>query len=333
MTREKDKETGARSIGLATEHRLPAAFKAKTDDDAGTVEIKRENAKPLNVAKNSFASVANLLAVFAPDGKPTLEPGHTIKIIDEFTQRSVTITANTFVDAAAAFQTFLVEKGKYLPEPTAPAAADDAGGHDTAGNAAQEATEAAQGEETASIAAAKPSAARKTSAAASGKAKATGTSDGKKSGKAAPKSAAAKAPSRSGAKAKGAASTPAEAAEAPSKTASAVQQAKPPAWAKSLPTEHVDESGAFRIEARTLALPKPKAKTVDGVADASAANSAFGYEVLKGSEPGGAHAGWIIVEDPKSWIVTGFGDVPPSKHANLNAASIRIRVTNMPRIS
>ncbi|NTF17566.1 hypothetical protein G6L37_04085 [Agrobacterium rubi] len=335
MTKAKDKNVGAKGIGLVTEHRLPEAFKARTDDSAGTVEIKRENGRSLDVAINSFASVANILSIFSPDGEPSLKPEHTIRIVDDFTGREITVTANTLVDVAAAFRVFLVEKGKYLPTASpAPAPSVEA---PAAVQALEPAQPAADEEPTpADVPAvvdepAKPAAAKP-------KSKAKGATVAKSAPAKGKKAASVKKTEAKEVKVE----PPAEnAAVEPKKPEPKKKPAKPAAaaapvsseWIKDLPQEHVDDSGLFRLEARTLALPKERAKTVDGIADGSTQFPQFGYEVLMGDKPGGDHAGWIIVEDPKSWIVTGFGDVTPSKHANLSAASIRIRITNLPRIT
>ncbi len=310
MKKVSEKERASHGIGLATEHRLPEAFKASTDDDAGTVEIKKEGARPLNIAINSFGAVSNLLAIFSPDGETSLEPGHTIKIVDEFSNRVATITANTFVDVAAALNTFVVEKGKYLP--AAPEAEEPA-------PAPQEIIPPAK---TAATAPSKPKVKK---AAAEKTTQAKAPAPAKKA--AAEKQAPAKQTQPEVVAEKPAAKQPAK-----SKVAKPAAPTAPAGWTKSLPVEHVDTDGGFRLEARTLALTKEKAKTTSGVSDGSAEHEAFGYEVSEGTEPGGRHLGYIIVEDPKSWIVTGFGDIPFSKHANLNAAAIRIRVTNLPRM-
>ncbi|MNU43644.1 hypothetical protein D3C71_324340 [compost metagenome] len=333
MKKASDKERASHGIGLASEHRLPEAFKARTDDDAGTVEIRKEGARPLNIAINSFGSVSNLLAIFSPDGETSLEPGHTIKIVDEFNNRSATITANTFVDIAAALNTFVVERGKYLPStPDAEASAP----------APQEVVPSAKAEaiptEAVEVAAA-PAKTRKAAAAKSVKAKAPETAAAATPAPAKRAAAAKKATARQAKPELAAEDTPA-AVEKPAVTkqpskarpAKAAAPAAPAGWTNSLPVEHVDADGGFRLDARTLALTKEKAKTTSGVSDGSAEHEAFGYEVSEGTAPGGRHLGYIIVEDPKSWIVTGFGDIPFSKHANLNAAAIRIRVTNLPRM-
>lgn len=342
MKKASEKERVGHGIGLATEHRLPEAFKARTDDDAGIVEIKKEGTRPLNIAINSFGAVSNLLAIFSPDGETSLEPGHTIKIVDEFNNRSATITANTFVDIAAALNTFVVERGKYLPsaheaEASAPApqevvlsAKAEAAPADTveaaaapvkakAKKAAAAKTVKAKDPETAAAPAPAPEPVKKAAAAKKAPAK-----------QAKPEAASTETPA---AAEKPAAKAPAATKEpSKAKTAKAAAPAAPSGWTKSLPVEHVDADGGFRLDARTLALTKEKAKTASGVSDGSAEHEAFGYEVSEGTAPGGRHLGYIIVEDPKSWIVTGFGDIPFSKHANLNAAAIRIRVTNLPRM-
>lgn len=333
MKKASEKERTSHGIGLATEHRLPEAFKARTDDDAGIVEIRKEGVRPLNIAINSFGSVSNLLAIFSPDGETSLEPGHTIKIIDEFNDRSATITANTFVDIAAALNTFVVARGKYLP--SAPEAEGSA-------PAPQEVVTSAKAEATATdtVEAAAAPARENTKKVASDKSvkakepeAAAATPE--------PMKRAAGAKKATGKQAKpefAAADTPAAVEKtAVTKQASRARLAKaapaaPAGWTNSLPVEHVDADGGFRLDARTLALTKEKGKTTSGVSDGSAEHEAFGYEVSEGTAPGGRHLGYIIVEDPKSWIVTGFGDIPFSKHANLNAAAIRIRVTNLPRM-
>jgi hypothetical protein len=350
-TAGKDRAPG---IGLATEHRLPEAFKARTDADANTVEITSPTSRPLNVATNSFASVANALAVFAPTGEATLEPGHRLKLVDDFSGREVTLTANTLIDVAAALQTFAVSRGKYLPsagsETGAAAPAVAAPAKATAAKSAKTAPPVAAAPEPATAAPVAPAVAeakkQKTSAkttpaktAKAAPAKATtakGATAAKTSGKSkkAPpvqEAAPAQVPEQA-APAPVKAEKPAKASPKPKAAAAAPKAAGIPDWAKDMPGRQVDGSGGFLIEARTLALPKERAKVVSGVSDGSQENTAFGYEVLQGAKSGGKHLGWIIAEDAKSLIVTGFGDLQPSKHANLNAALIRIRVTNLPRL-
>jgi outer membrane biosynthesis protein TonB len=336
MKKASEKERGSHGIGLATEHRLPEAFKARTDDDAGIVEIKKEGVRPLNIAINSFGAVSNLLAIFSPDGETSLEPGHTIKIVDEFNNRSATITANTFVDIAAALNTFVVERGKYLPS-AHEAEASASAPQEVVPSAKEEAAPA----DTVEVAAAPAKAKNKKAAAAkTAKAKAPETAVAPAPAPEPVKKAAAKQakPEAASTETPAAAEKPAAKAPAAAKEPSKAKPAKaaaptaPSGWTKSLPVEHVDADGGFRLDARTLALTKEKAKTASGVSDGSAEHEAFGYEVSEGTAPGGRHLGYIIVEDPKSWIVTGFGDIPFSKHANLNAAAIRIRVTNLPRM-
>lgn len=319
MKKASEKERASHGIGLATEHRLPEAFKARTDDHAGTVEIRKEGGRPLNIAINSFGAVSNLLAIFSPDGETSLEPGHTIKIVDEFNSRSATITANTFVDIAAALNTFVVERGKYLP-PAPEAEASAPAPQEVVPAAKAEAAPADTVEEAAAPAKEK---ATKAAAAKSVKAKAPETAE-----------AETTAPVKRAAAVDKPADKEPAATKKPSKAKSAkvAAPAAPAGWTDSLPVQHVDADGGFRLDARTLALTKEKAKTTSGVSDGSSEHEAFGYEVSEGTAPGGRHLGYIIVEDPKSWIVTGFGDIPFSKHANLNAAAIRIRVTNLPRM-
>jgi hypothetical protein len=331
MKKASDKERGGLSIGLATEHRLPKAFKATTDGDAGTVEIKKEGARPLNIAINSFGAVSNLLAIFSPDGETTLEPGHTIKIIDEFNNRSATITANTFVDIAAAMNTFVVEKGKYLPSAPEAAAPTETAQAGATPPAPASVTIAATSTEEAAVAVAPAKAKPKAKKAAPVKAQEPAPAPVKK---APAKKAPAPAPAQQAQPEVVAAEKPAskEPAKTKAKPAKAEAPKAAPDWGKSLPSEHIDTDGGFRFDLRKLALEKDKAKTTSGVSDGTAEHEAFGYEISEGTAPGGKHLGYVIVEDPKNWIVTGFGDIPPSKHANLNAAAIRIRVTNLPRM-
>ncbi len=323
MKKVSEKERASHGIGLATEHRLPEAFKARTDDDAGTVEIKKEGARPLVIAINSFGAVSNLLAIFSPDGETSLEPGHTIKIVDEFNNRSATITANTFVDIAAALNTFVVERGRYLPSaPEAEAASAPAPAPKEVIPAAKTVVVAAAETVEAPV---KPKA--KKAAAAKKGSQAQAQAPAKKP------AVAKKAPAKQVPTETPVAEKPVTKEPAKPKTAKPAAPATAPAgWTKGLPVEHVDADGGFRLDARTLALTKEKAKTTSGVSDGSAEHEAFGYEVSEGTAPGGRHLGYVIVEDPKSWIVTGFGEIPFSKHANLNAAAIRIRVTNLPRM-
>lgn len=321
MKKVSEKERASHGIGLATEHRLPEAFKARTDDDAGTVEIKKEGARPLVIAINSFGAVSNLLAIFSPDGKTSLEPGHTIKIVDEFNNRSATITANTFVDIAAALNTFVVERGRYLPSAPEAEAASSPAPHEVIPAAKTVVVAAAETVEAPVMPKAKKAAAAKKGSQAQAQAPAKKPALAKK------------APAKQVPTEPPVTEQPETKPPAKSKAAKpAVPATAPAGWTKDLPVEHVDADGGFRLDAKTLALTKEKAKTTSGVSDGSAEHEAFGYEVSEGTAPGGRHLGYVIVEDPKSWIVTGFGEIPFSKHANLNAAAIRIRVTNLPRM-
>jgi hypothetical protein len=305
MSKAVDKESRSH-IGLATEHRLPAAFKAKTDDAAGTIQIRKENGRSVDVAINSFASVANFLAIFCPDGEPTLEPGHTIKIVDEFNDRSTTITANALTDAAAVMRAFAVARGKYIPSGP-DQQTEEAGTAKIAAVAKVEQISSADevAEEVEEEQAAAPAVAEE-----------------------APSTPASQ-PSVSTASSEEAPTKP-KRGRKPKATVAPVNLDL--SWTKDLPREYVDADGNFRLEAKTLALPKAKARVTLGVSDGSAEVEAFGYEVTDGTKPGGAHLGYIIVEDPKSWVVTGFGDMPATKHANLPAATIRIRLTNLPHL-
>lgn len=340
MAKARDTEAAQRSIGLATEHRLPPAFKARTDSEAGTVEIKRSSGRSLDVAINSFASVANVLAVFSPEGEATLKPEHTIRVVDDFTGREVTITANTFIDVATAFGIFVVERGRYLP---ALQSGDDASAESKAveqGATAPEAEVSSTAPSATETPASKPAEDREADEPAAkvtkkSAAKTTAKAPGKKSAKAKSAGAAKAAPKEKAeaeAKTVAAPSTKANTtAKEDTKASSSAGKADVsfiPPWAEGLPREHDDESGQFKLVARTLALTKEKAKTVEGIATAKSKFPAFGYEVVQGKR----RVGWVIVEDAKSWIVTGFGEIAPSKHANLTAATIRIRITNLPQV-
>ena len=275
------KEKG-KHIGLASEHALPEAFKAKSDTEAGTVEIKASGKQAVDIAMNSFAAVANALAAFCPKGEATLDPGHTITISDQFTGQSVTVTAGSLIDVATVLKIFATKKGKFLPE---------------------------NEEETLMVS----------------QASVVRLADKRSRRKPLPASEAPK-------QAKPAKSAAAAASETAAELAT---QGKPKkqtaADASGLPRTYEDAAG-FRLERKKLALSKAGGKTVEGLAGAKSANVADGYEVTLDKAKGGKHVGWIIVENEKSWIVTGFKDIPHSKHANLTAALIRIRVSNLPQI-
>ncbi len=103
------------SIGLASENRLPEAYEAKTHDDGLKVTIQSGSKHKTVINTNSFASVANILSAFSPDGKASLQPGATLAIKDEFSGRSITIVASAIGDVAAALKAFVVQEGEYLP--------------------------------------------------------------------------------------------------------------------------------------------------------------------------------------------------------------------------
>lgn len=361
-------DRGTQAVGLATEHRLPEAFKAKTNSDADTVEIKKLHHKPINVAVNSFASIANLLAMFSPEGEPTLDPGHTIRIADDFSGKSVTVTANAILDVAVALQAFAVHRGKYKPpivtdQPpveekpvakaaakpaTKPAAAVKKTEEVAASEPVQETPAAPSPEVPAEVA--QPASAEKAPRKKGGKA-AREAAPSQTATEPAPKptpeptpepspepapapaavtSAPAKAAPPAKAKAKGKAKP--KGAKGKGKAAPAAPSGDPavmPAWLKAMPTQYVDEDKEFTLEQKPLSLTKPRGKIVTGVNDGGAENPAFGYEVVAN----GKHVGWVIAEAEDSYIVTGFGNIEPSKHRVLSSAMIRIKVSNLPSIS
>lgn len=319
MKKPAESDRGTQGIGLATEHRLPEAFKAKTDPDKDTVEIKRLHHKPVNVSVNSFAAISNLLHIFSPNGEPTLEPGHTIRISDEFTGKSATITANTFMDAAATFQSFIVIKGKYKPSPDLdPVAATPKAAKPAKGKASK-ITAAVEPKPVTEVAA-EPSEEVVPAKVAEPRVKKTST---RKKPATVP---AAAEPVVAAKKIKGKTSA------SSSSKSSAVPSTDPavmPDWIKAHQKPYVDEDGEFSLEPAALSLAKPKGKVVTGTNNGDAANPAFGYEVTAG----GKHVGWVIAEAEDSFIVTGFKDIDPSKHRVLSSAIIRIKVTNLPSLA
>lgn len=101
-------------IGLASESKLPTAYAPKTLDNHEQVTLQVGSEK-LTIATNSFQSVANILAMFAPDGNATLEPGTTFYLRDGFSDKETSITANALIDVAQALSKFAVKPGKYIP--------------------------------------------------------------------------------------------------------------------------------------------------------------------------------------------------------------------------
>jgi hypothetical protein len=103
------------SIGLVSENNLPSVYKRTVIEDEGVVVLEVGRTK-LKIPFASFSAVANALSTFAEHGKPTMEPGWTISLKDEFTGRSTTVVASTLLDVMQALGTFAVKKGIYTPE-------------------------------------------------------------------------------------------------------------------------------------------------------------------------------------------------------------------------
>lgn len=314
-----------RKVGLASEHRLPDVFKARTNEDAGTVELRKPNHRGVDVAIASFQSVANLLNTFAQDGEPSLDPGATITISDSFSGRSITITANTFVDAAAVFHAFVVKKGRYKPQTEAPSEEESgattreepkAKSRSKAADAAKPAATVAADERPAAVAAAKapdkkPSPEKKAAPAEQRKGEAAAT-------QAKP---AAKKPS------------PAVVAETSAGGAPAVAKgslAGFPEWAKkSLKAEYADDVWGFKLLATPVALDKENGHNVLGRDDGKAEHRGHGYELTIG----GKHAGWVVAESESAFHLTGIENYETTKHRNIEpAVFIRIRRTIYPML-
>jgi hypothetical protein len=103
------------SIGLVTANNLPSVYDRKALEDEEMMLISAGRTK-LKVPFDTFAAVSNALAIFAPDGKPTMEPGRTITLKDEFSGASTSITASTLLSVMQALATFSVKKGVYIPK-------------------------------------------------------------------------------------------------------------------------------------------------------------------------------------------------------------------------
>lgn len=296
-----------RVVGLASENKLPAAFKAKTNEDAGTVELRRPNHRPVDIAISSYQSAANLLAAFAKDGEPSLDPGATVTITDNFSGRSITITANSFVDAAAVFQAFVVRKGRYKPS-------IDVGAEEDAPQVrAAKKTATAQKSASAKASAALSTPGKKTASGSPSKAAKPATPSPKpaagKTGK--PKPTAERAVATDGDHRKG-------------------SLAGFPSWAKgNLKAEYADEAWGFRLVATKLSLDKENGKSVVGVDDGKADHHGFGYELLIH----GKHVGWVIAEAPDAFHLTGIENYETTRHRNMEpAVLIRIRRTIYPML-
>jgi hypothetical protein len=103
------------SIGLVTANSLPSVYDRKALEDEEMMLISVGRTK-LKVPFDTFGAVSNALSTFAPDGKPTMEPGWTITLKDEFSGRSTSVTASTLLSVMQALATFSVKKGIYIPE-------------------------------------------------------------------------------------------------------------------------------------------------------------------------------------------------------------------------
>lgn len=331
-----------RVVGLASENKLPEAFKARTNEDAGTVELRKPNHRGVDVAIASYQAVANLLGTFAADGEPSLDPGATVTIIDNFSNKSTTITASTFVDVAAVFHAFVVRKGRYKPQ-TETAAEDETAPQPerkassrpkrAATSARQEqvasaptAEAAPKPEEPTPVEAAAP-ASSKTGKAASAKAAAT-PKPAKPAVQALKK--AAPAPKTQTTKAEPARTEPkaptATAAKAPEPATAGGRKgslAGFPEWArKSLKAEYGDATWDFKLVATKVALDKEHGKNVLGPDDGKAEHHGFGYEVLIH----GKHAAWVIAEAENAFHLTGVAGYETTRHRNIDpAVYIRIR--------
>lgn len=308
-----------RKVGLASEHRLPDVFKARTIEDAGTVELRKPNHRGVDVAIASFQSVANLLNTFAQDGEPSLDPGATITISDNFSGRSVTITANTFVDAAAVFHAFVVKKGRYKPQTEAPAEEESGTNSRDEPKAKSRSKPAAAGKPAATVAARQEPTAPVDERPAARKAAPAGQS---KSEPAAPQ---AKAPAKKATAAKSGTESAAGAADVAKGSLAGF-----PDWAKkSLKAEYADDLWGFRLVATPVALDKENGHNVLGRDDGKAEHRGHGYELIIH----GKHAGWIVAESESAFHLTGVENYETTKHRNIEpAVFIRIRRTIYPML-
>lgn len=96
--------------GLDVERRLPEGFKAKTDVVAKTVKITKGR-RSIHVPLKSFASVANVLAMFTEQGRlEELTDAAILTLKDEFTGSSTSITAAEMPAVSAAIAKFVATK-------------------------------------------------------------------------------------------------------------------------------------------------------------------------------------------------------------------------------
>jgi hypothetical protein len=332
-----------RVVGLASENKLPDAFKARTNEDAGTVELRKPNHRGVDVSIAGYQAAANLLGTFAEDGEPSLDPGATITIIDNFSGKSTTITASTFVDVAAVFHAFVVRKGRYKPQTETPAEDEPAAQPQRKAPRPKRAAAPARQEHVAAApateASPKSEAPTPVEAPAPEAPKAGRTTSGKSAAATKPANAAKPAvqavkkaapaskkqpvkvePARTEPK------TPATpAAQAPKAAADGRKGSLAgfPEWArKSLKAEYGDATWDFKLLATKVSLDKENGKNVLGPDDGKAEHHGFGYEVLIH----GKHAAWVIAEAENAFHLTGVDGYETTRHRNIDpAVYIRIR--------
>jgi hypothetical protein len=332
-----------RVVGLASENKLPEAFKARTDEDAGTVELRKPNHRGVDIAIASYQAAANLLGTFAQDGEPSLDPGATITIVDNFTNKSTTITASTFVDAAAVFHAFVVRKGRYKPQTEMPAedVATPKSERKTSAKPKRAAAPAQQAQVAAlpaQVAATKPAEAAPTEAAVAPPAKVGKPASGKGASPSKAAKPAEKQPVKKAAAAPKAKPLKAEPARTETKVpeTTSVPASKPataggrkgslagfPEWArKALKPEYGDATWDFKLLATRVSLDKENGKKVLGPDDGKAEHHGFGYEVLIH----GKHAAWVVAEAQDAFHLTGVDGYETTRHRNIDpAVYIRIR--------
>lgn len=313
-----------RVVGLASENRLPDAFKAKTNEDAGTVELRKPNHRSVDIGIASYQAVANLLATFARDGEPSLDPGATITITDNFSNKTMTITANTFVDVAAVFHAFVVRRGRYKP-PTeitrseeVPAARKKARAQSksvAASPPVQEKAVEQPSEEHLSKSAegnVKPS---ENAATAHDEKPATpATQSPKTTRKASEPEVQTKSTDDASKKS---APVPTAASDSPAATAFSTF----PDWAKKvLQVEYEDAVWGFKFTAASLSMTE-NGKAVLGRDEGDAEHKAAGYEVVVHDR----HVGWIVAEGETSFYLTGIENYDSTRHRNIDPA-IKIRI-------
>jgi len=105
-------------------------------------------------------------------------------------------------------------------------------------------------------------------------------------------------------------------------------EAPPPDWfANGFKDEYVSDAG-FRLVRTPLVLADER--TVAGRRhDWPLGPSAWGYEVLAGK----THVAWVIAQDPRTFILTGALDLPPSTHRVIEGAMARIAASVMPKLA